>query len=215
MTNNPSAEKPQLLWKCAETAKYGKEKTNVKGEKVGCNCKAIHEQVLQNNFLAVLNLVIENKEQVICDLKEYVQRAINNSPDKSKEIKEIGASLEKMAMRKSKLIDLLVDGLISRTEYEKTYKQYDKQTAVLQKQWEALKLDNKTAETLQQKLVNIERVIENIVKLKEFNESVCGEILSKVVVESRDKMSFYLTSGDTADPVFFKIPLSLPQYLSL
>jgi hypothetical protein len=121
--------------------------------------------------------------------------------------------IEKMALRKSKLIDLCVDGLITKAEFEKTNSQYDKQVAVLQKQWTALKLDNQATETLQQKLANIEKVIESIVKLREFSESVCGEILSKVIVEGRDKMSVYLTPAENKEPIFFKIPLSAHQYL--
>jgi hypothetical protein len=37
-------------------------------------------------------------------------------------------------------------------------------------------------ETLQQKFDNIDMTIETLVKLKEFSDSVCGEILHKVVL---------------------------------
>jgi hypothetical protein len=213
--NNSNTATPQIIWQCSEAERYGKEKINANGKKVGCNCQIIHEQVLRDNFLAVLNLVIENKDKVFKELNEYVRQAIANSPDKSNEIKEIGVGIQKMAMRQSKLIDLCVDGLISKSEFEKTKSQYDKQVAVLQKQWAVLKLDDKSVENLTLKLANIERVIESIVKLREFSESVCGEILSKVVVEGRDKMSFYLTSVENKDPLFFKIPFLLPQSFPL
>jgi len=202
-TNNSKSNSPQIIWQCSEAEKYGKEKINQQGKKVGCNCKIVPEWVLRENFLAVLNSVIENKDQVIRDLNKYVRQAIANSPDKSKEIKEIGAGIEKMAVRKSKLIDLCVDGLITKSEFEQTNSQYNKQLAVLNKQWAALKLDNKTAEILQQKLDNIDATIESLVKLKEFGDSICSEILHKVVIEGREKMSFYLTAGENKDPVFF------------
>ena len=210
--NNSNTATPQIIWQCSEAERYGREKINANGKRVGCSCKIIHEHVLRDNFLTVLNSVIENKDQVVKDLKEYVQHAINNSPNKSKEIKEIGADIQKMANRQSKLIDMCVDGLISKAEFESTKSQYDKQIAVLQKQWAALKLDNNAVENLTQKLANIEKVIESIVKLKEFSESVCDEILSRVIVEGREKMSFYLTTAENKDPVFFKIPLLVPQY---
>jgi hypothetical protein len=38
-------------------------------------------------------------------------------------------------------------------------------------------------------------------------------VLAKVVVEGREKMSFYLTAGENTDPVFFKIPLLIHQDL--
>jgi DNA invertase Pin-like site-specific DNA recombinase len=201
----------KAFWQCSEAVRFGREKINSRGQKVGCENKTVHEEFLKENFLAVLNGVIEHKDLVVRELKEHVRRTIVNSPDKSKEIKEVGAGIEKMAVRRSKLIDMCVDGLITKAEYEKTKSQYDKQVAVLNKQWAALKLDSKAMETLQQKLDNLDATIESLVKLKEFGDSICSEVLHKVVVEGRDKISFYLANGDNADPVFFKIPLSVTQ----
>jgi DNA invertase Pin-like site-specific DNA recombinase len=209
--DNRGTASPQAFWQCSEAVKYGKEKISSSGKKAGCNCRVVHERVLQDNFLAVLNSVIENKDQVVEELKKHVQNAISNNPDKSAEIREIGAGMEKIAAKKSKLIDLLVDGSITKAEFETTKSQYDKQLAVLSKQWATLKLDNKTAEDLTQKLANIEATIENLVRLKEFGDSICGEILHKVVIEGREKMSFYLTAGENTNPVFFEIPLSIQQ----
>jgi DNA invertase Pin-like site-specific DNA recombinase len=201
---------PRINWHCAEAAKYGKEKINARGQKVGCNCISINERVLKENFLAVLNMVIENKDAVVEELKTSIQQTIDNNPDKSKEIKEIGANIEKMAIRQSKLIDMCVDGLITKSEYEKTKSQYNKQIALLNKQWSALKLDNEATEDLQQKLNSIETAIENLARLKEFGDSICDEVLHKVVIESRDKISFYLKTDKNAS-MFVKLPLSLTQ----
>jgi len=203
--------KQQIFWLCSETVKYGKEKVNPQGQKVGCNNKSVPEWFLKENFLAILNTVIENKNLIVHELKDHVRQAIANSPNKSKEIKEIGASLEKMVAKKSKLIDLLVDGTITKAEFERTNRQYDKHAAILQQQWTALKLDNKTIETLQQKLDNIESAIENLAGLKEFGDSVCEEVLHKIVVDGRDKISFYLKTDKNAD-MFIKMPLSHTQY---
>jgi len=201
---------PRASWHCAEAGRYGKEKINARGQKVGCRCVSISERVLQDNFLAVLNMVIENKDAVVRELKTTVRQMIDNSPDNSKEIKEIGAGIEKMAVRKSKLIDMCVDGLITKAEFEKTNSQYDKQLADLNKRWTALKPDNETAENLQQKLDNVETAIENLVRLKEFGDSICSEVLHKVVVEGREKISFYLKTDKNAE-MFVKLPLSLTQ----
>jgi len=204
-TKKLKSEDLQILWMCSEAERYGKEKINAQGQKVGCNCKAVHEWVLKDNFLAVLNSVIENKDQAIRDLKEAVQHAIDSSPDKSSEIKAVGADMDKITAKKFKLLDMHVDGAISHAEFEKANTQYNKQLDALNKQFLALKLDNKIAENLTQKLNNIEATIENIVKLKEFSDSVCGEVLNKIIVEGREKISFYLTAGDTAEPTFFKV----------
>jgi DNA invertase Pin-like site-specific DNA recombinase len=210
--NNRKMQNSQIIWQCTEALKFGREKVNAQGKKVGCNCRAIHEQILKENFLAVLNTVIENKDQVIQELKNSVQKVIDKSPNNAPEIKVISTDMEKIAMRKVKLLDLCVDGLITRAEFEKSNNQYNKQIEALNKQLLALKLDNKVAEDLQQKLEDIEKTIETIVRLKEFSESVCGEILHKVVVEGRDKMSFCLTTGENKDPVFINMSPLLSKY---
>jgi DNA invertase Pin-like site-specific DNA recombinase len=209
--NHRKSPNPLFVWYCSQADKYGSEKVNAQGQKVGCNCKGIHERVLEENFLAVLNAVIENKDRVVEELKECVRKEIAKSPDKSSEIKEIMAGMAKLGVRKSKLIDLHVDGAITRAEFDKANNQYNKQLDVLESQLLALEHDNKLIENLTQKLNNIETTIETLVKLKEFSDSICGEVLSKVVVESREKMSFYLTTGENTDPVFFKIPPLVTQ----
>ena len=209
--NNSKSNNPQLVWKCSEAVRYGKVKTNSQGQKVGCNSGFVHEKVLEENFLAVLNGVIENKDLVIADLRASVRHAIDNSPNKTAELEKVGADIDKIAVRKSKLIELCVDGLITRAEFEKTNAQYNKQLTALNKQFAALEGENKTAENLQEKFNRVEQTIENLVKLKEFGDSICGEVLAKVIVEGREKMSFYLTAGGNKDPVFFKIAPSVTQ----
>jgi hypothetical protein len=70
--NNKKSENFQVVWRCAEAVKYSREKTTANGKKIGCNNKAVHERFLQENFLAVLDSVIANKNQVVEELKKIV-----------------------------------------------------------------------------------------------------------------------------------------------
>jgi DNA invertase Pin-like site-specific DNA recombinase len=209
--DNRKSQNPVFVWHCSQADKYGTEKINAQGQKVGCNCKGIHERVLEENFLAVLNAVIENKDLVVRELQEYVRKTIDESPDKSSEIKAIMTGMAKIGTRKSKLLDLHVDGVITRAEFDKANNQYNKQLDALESQLLALEHDNKLIVNLTQKLANVETTIETLVRLKEFSDSICGEVLSKVIVEGREKMSFYLTTAENEDPIFFKIPLLVTQ----
>jgi DNA invertase Pin-like site-specific DNA recombinase len=213
--NNRGSENPQVMWQCSEAVRFGREKINANGQKVGCNSKAVHEQFLKENFLAVLDSVIANKNQVIEELKKSVRQAIADSPNKGDELKEVMAGLEKIAVKKSKLIDMYVEGLIKRPEFEKTFAGYEKQQVSLQKRLSALDSENKIAQDLQQKLDNIDQTVETLVRLKEFGDSICSEVLHKVVVEDRDKISFYLAAGETTEPAFFKIPLLVTKSYQL
>jgi hypothetical protein len=155
-------------------------------------------------------MVIENKDAVVAELKDRMRQAIDECPNMDKEMKEVMAGLDKVADRKSKLIDMHVDGLIKSSDFEKFFGRYDKQEQALMKRLSVLDSEKKIAQDLQQKLDNVETAIENLAGLKEFGDSICGELLHKVVVASREKISFYLTTDKNAE-MFVKLPLSLTQ----
>ncbi|MDR0461442.1 MAG: recombinase family protein, partial [Nitrososphaerota archaeon] len=201
---------PRINWQCSEAARYGKEKINARGQKVGCNCISINERVLQDNFLAVLNMVIENKDAVVAELKDRVRQAIDECPNMGDAMKEVMTGLDKITDRKSKLIDMHVDGLIKSSDFEKFFGRYDKQEQALMKRLTALDSEKKIAQDLQQKIDNAKTAIENLVRLKEFSDEICSELLHKVVVEDREKISFYLATDKNAE-MFVKLPLSLTQ----
>jgi hypothetical protein len=171
----------------------------------------VHEGFLKENFLAVLNSVIENKDVVVQELKAAVQQAIARSPNNADEMRAITANIERLILRKSKLVDTYVDGLLSRDEFEEAKSRCSKQLDLLDKQLLAVKHGNETIEALQQKLANVEAVIENLARFKEFGDSVCTEVLHKIVVEGRNKISFYLKTNENAD-MFVKMPVSLVRY---
>ncbi|MDR0493112.1 MAG: recombinase family protein [Nitrososphaerota archaeon] len=208
--SNQRAAPFEVVWRCAKAAKYGKEKINAQGRRVGCNCETVHEAFLRENFLAVVNSVIENKDMVVAELRSAMRRAIDNSPNKSAELEQVRADIDRVVARKLKLLDTHFDGVITRAEFEAANNRYNQQLAVLNKRFSALELDNETVVTLQQKLENVEAAIENLARLKEFGDSVCSEVLDKVVVEGREKMSFYLKTDKNAT-MFVKIPVLLSQ----
>ncbi|MDR0797185.1 MAG: recombinase family protein [Nitrososphaerota archaeon] len=209
--NERKPNPPKIVWQCSEAVKYGREKINAQGQKVGCNNKSVHEEFLKENFLAVLNTVIENKDLVVRELKTAVQHVIARSPNNADEMRAITASVERLILRKSKLVDTYVDGLITRAEFEEAKSRYSKQLDLLEKQLLSLKHGNETIETLQQKLANVETAIENLARLKEFGDSICSELLHKVVVDGREKISVYLKTNENAD-MFVKMPVSFSQY---
>jgi DNA invertase Pin-like site-specific DNA recombinase len=210
--NSKKADLKYAFWQCSESARYGKEKINAQGQKVGCNNKAVHEWFLKENFLAVLNTVIENKDVVVRELKSAVSQTIAKSPNNADEMRSITADVERITARKGKLIDAYVDGLITKAEFEQTNSRYSTRIEGLKERLLALEQGSETVETLYQKIEKIEIAIENLARLKEFGDSVCGELLHKVVVEGREKVSFYLATDKNAD-LYVKMPLLLSQSL--
>jgi exonuclease VII small subunit len=175
----------------------------------------VHERFLQENFLAVLDSVIANKNQVVTELQNALRQTINESPNNDTEIESITTDIKKISvLRKAKLIDAFVDGLISREEFEQTNSRYNERLEVLNNRLRSLENGNKMADSLQEKLNNVEKAIENLVRLKEFGDSICGEILHKVVVNGKKKIAYYLSADKNATN-FYKMPVSLVQLIPI
>ncbi|MDR0470535.1 MAG: recombinase family protein [Nitrososphaerota archaeon] len=208
--NETKPNPPQIVWRCSQAVKHGREKINAQGQKRGCNNKAVHEEFLKENFLAVLNAVIENKDLVVQELKTAVRQEIAKSPNNADEMRAITANIERINARKLKLVDTYLDDLMTRDEFEDTKSRYNKQLDALSKQLSSLEHGNETVETLRQKLEKVETVIENLARLKEFGDSVCGELLHKVIVDGREKISIYLATDKNAD-MFVKMPVSFSK----
>jgi DNA invertase Pin-like site-specific DNA recombinase len=209
-----NSQKPphsKVIWRCSEAVKYGKEKINAQGQKVGCNNKSVYETFLKENFLSVLNSVIENKDLVVQTLNEAVQQVIARSPNNADEMRAVTANIGRINARRLKLVDAYFDGLLSPDEFRETKSRYSGQVDALYKQLSLLEQGNATVESLQQKLANVETAIENLARLKEFGDSVCSEVLHKIVVDGRDKISYYLKTNENAT-MFVKMPVLDTRY---
>lgn len=206
--NNKKHKNSQIVWQCAEAIKYGNEKINENNQKIGCNCRSIHEQILQESFLTTLDTIIHNKKRITQELKTAVHKAIAESPNSESEILSISADIAKIGGKKTKLVELFTDNAISRNEYDQINGQYNKQLEVLNDNLLSVQRSMKRSEDLQKRLSGIDKAVDSIVCFKEFSEAICKEILEKVVVESREKISFFInTTNDNSGKLF--IPLSI------
>lgn len=202
---NGKSPNPHIVWQCTTNVKYGSEKINNNNDKVGCNCKAVHEIILEEAFLSALESLIANKEEIAKDLKKVVRDVINTSVNNDGEISSIQNDILKLQSRKNKLIELYTENAISRAEFDKANEQYNKQVETLNNNLINLRKENEKTEDLQNKLSTIDKTVEALSKFKEFSEQVCKQVLKKVVVNSRENISFFLTTNEKESNFF--IPL--------
>jgi hypothetical protein len=194
--HNGKSSNSRTIWQCAEADKYGVEKINANNQKVGCNCKGVPERILEEGLLAVLDRIVDDKAQIVRELMDALRQAISTSPDNSAEMSAIAADIAKLDHRKTKLIDIFTDGSISRAEFDKVNDQYHKQMETLNDRLIALERTNQAVENLEQKFNVIDKTVEAVAFITEFSECVCREVVTKIVVENREKISFFLKNGE-------------------
>lgn len=190
-TNNPKA-----VWQCSNNVKYGSQKENRNHEVVGCNSRAIHEIILQEALLSILDGVIADKDIIIRDIEAAVREAIIGPGNYSESKQTINNEMARIENRKIRLIELYTDKAISRAEFDNLKDRYQKQTEVLQNNQTDLMKEIQKTEDLQLKLSTINKLIESLAYSREFSDEVCKQVLKKVVVESRERISFFLTGSE-------------------
>lgn len=190
--NKKKSKLGSIVWQCANNIKYGCEKINGNNEKVGCNSKGIHEYFLQEAFLSTLNSTIQNKQQIAKELKKDIKQAIEMADDHSKEIQGIETEILRLENKKTRLIELYTENSISKPEFDKSNEQYNRQMEALSNNKNILIKNNDRSKELQKQISTIDKTIEALTATKEFGEEICKQVLKKVVVESREKISFFL-----------------------
>lgn len=209
---NAHSSNPHVVWQCATNVKYGAEKELDTHVKVGCNSKAVYEEILQEAFLEALSGVIQHKDRIIRELKQAITEAISHVEDHTEEIQHLTSEAAKLESRKTKLIELYTDGAISRAEFDQLNDQYMRQLDTLQNEQQRLASDNQKKEDLKGKMDKISAVIDSIILASQFSDEVCKAVLVKVVIQSRENISFFLTSEENTPDIF--IPLSVTLSLS-
>ena len=81
------------------------------------NCKSIDERVLEGAFLDVFHQLAENFDDVLESVLATVENVIRDDAD-LKRVKQIDREISLIESRKSKLTDLLIDGTITKEDYD-------------------------------------------------------------------------------------------------
>lgn len=194
--NNGKSKAPQVVWQCLTNNKYGKVKQNKQGKTVGCDNKFIHEDMLQTAFQQIIDSKIKDKDAVVKDLKNMIEKVIVGTSCCTIPDKNLQADLQRVKKRKQNLIELYTDNVITRAEFDTSNNAYLQQINFLkQKQQEAAKEDKQT-ENLHKQIILANKEMEKIVQARQFSEQVCLELLNRVEVKGRSEVSFYLNDDN-------------------
>jgi hypothetical protein len=106
--------------------------------------------------------------------------------------------------KKSKLIELFTDGVITRAEFDIKNEQYENALKNYTAELANLEVSGETTKGLQERLDLIGKAVEKIANFGEFSEEVCKECLEKIVVHNREQLDVYL-AGNLDSPFYFQL----------
>lgn len=161
-----------IYWECYQ---------KIDDSKLCQHSKLIREDVLENIFIELYNLIIENKHKT----KEQLLNAIKNTleeVDYQKELDKLDTEENKLRNRLSNLVDMQLDKIIDKTTYiSKEQEIKEKLTNIDNKRLEILILKNENNK-ISTKIKEIEKVINAPTSITEFDRQVFDNIVEKIIV---------------------------------
>ena len=184
-------------WICFANHQRGNRKTitNDIGESVtvGCDAKRVNEKVLTLALHDILTVFLRRaKDDLVGEILESVKK-LQSGKSSEKQLQKLRANLDKLNERKSRLLDVLLDGVITKDEYNKKHKELCDQIDEIQKKIKECSNDDKV-KTETAALYEFKRSVEEMASLKdeEINEQLYARVTEKIIVHPENVLEFRL-----------------------
>ena len=168
----------KAVWYCSEPCR--------KGVKYCPNAKAISESVLEEAFVESYNRLCDNKQDVLEDLLAKIKTILKK--EKIEEaIKQTDESIQKIKVRRNKLLNEYLNGTISQDIYEENERLL--KTTLLNKKNELkyLKKQLDEKDNISNRISEFRKNIMNNPILEEFDRVVFESIVEKAIVGGFDE----------------------------
>ena len=172
-------------WRCSTSMKYGADEA-----KNGCSSKMIRNEMLEHIFQRGLHDLAENKEGLINECVELVSSVLDADQIRT-DYENIRREIDSLSNRINRLIDLRLDGEISKEELHTKREHLDRQAAALNERLSELEKNADVVNEREALLDTIKNHISGIVYADRFSDEVAKELLDKIVVYDKSRYDVY------------------------
>lgn len=180
---------------CSNRSKHGKTITEVFDEKtkelnsVGCDNGGVNERVLVFIMAHILRHIQSKREEIVSELLNDVKAM--QSQDTPADITHLDTEIDSFTRKKRKIIDLMTDDLISKSDFQEQKAYYDEEIAKLT---EEVSRSRNLSAIHQQQIDRVKAHITEVNKTAEIcadNTELYGELLDRFVI-NEDNIFVYL-----------------------
>lgn len=168
-------------WRCYAAANHGARKLSSFGEQIGCDNGSINEKTLLTCMHYCICKLQANQKELKREILQEIKE-IKGITEKKPDTKRIQEKMDALADKKKKAIDLMLDGLITRSDLQEQTKWYDEQLAELSESLHAAGKQDKTNTAELREYESYIAALDEIMSFDESNESLYREILDKMVI---------------------------------
>lgn len=166
---------------------------NIDNGKNACESKAISEYILDEIMLRIIKELFKNKDDILFAFKLALKDSMINN-DYEKDIQKLISEIDKIKNRNDNLLDLMLDGTISKEVFKNKKKLLDKD---IQEKQDALNMYKNKSEnlgTINNRILKLYNICNDKVNLNDkiIVDNIIRHILEKVIIYDRDNLEVYL-----------------------
>ncbi len=168
-------------WRCYAAANHGAKKISSFGEEIGCDNGSINEKALLTCMHYCICQLQTNQKELKREIMQEIKE-IKGISEKKPDTKCIQKKMDAFSAKKKKAIDLMLDGLITKSDLQEQTKWYDEQLAELSESLHAAGKQDKANAAELHEYESYLNALDEIMSFDESNESLYREILEKMVI---------------------------------
>lgn len=190
--------------RCSNRAKFGKViQFDSNGDSVGCPNDSINEHVLEACMKLVVESVQASREEITTALIEDIRSSQAAAPKKN--IDDLKTEIEKLESKKTKAIDLMLEGLIGKDDLKKQTEFYDKEiekiTAEISDSIDINARNSKQIKAIQAFIDKV-NATENI---DSGNTDIYSELTDKIIINNDRSVDIFLNCVPFAFHVIYHV----------
>ena len=175
--HNQSRSTVKPVWKCSNQIKNGISECHYS--------RAVDESIIENSFLEMMNLLVENFDDVLENLLATIEESLNSS-DCTNKIKRIDKLLIKEENRLNKLTDMMLDDKINKEVYDTKYKELSYKLSKLNDEKKMLTENNLNQSSVKKRMHEIHNNLKQANVFDKFDRVVFESIVKKVIIGSKE-----------------------------
>lgn len=186
------------IWHCVAATKFSKKHCP--------HCKGIEEAIIEKAFVDTFNLIKSNDKELLEGFIGKVEDTLNEE-NVIKKLEKIEKEINLLENKKLKLVDMHLDGSISKDDYDNKYQEVIIKIQSKNDELEKLKEIEDTQNEFHRKLNECRRKLESNNKLESFDRFIFESIIERVTIGGFDSsgnidpymITFVLKTGNNVN----------------
>lgn len=169
------------VWKCLKSVR--------EGQKYCKHSKTIDEVALKKGFVQALNMLLICDNNVLNGFIKTLESADIQDEERNN-INRIKSEIKTLELRKTRALDIMIDGTITKDQYNVKIKEINDSLFQLNEELFSMETLNKRKITIKEKLKEFSQMIDSGSKFEEFDDDVFEAVIHKVIVGGDEEGEF-------------------------